>query len=219
MAKKPAEWCLMESDPGVFTELLKNFGVEGLQIDEPWELSYQWFEQTKYVYGIILLFKMDSNELVHGEYDKVRKDIYFSKQIAPNSCATIALLNIVMNIDCEEIEKGKIVNNIMDFTKEFTSHDRGATIAEADDIKKIHNSFSSDIFLHIDVDKEDYEDGDDFHFVGFIPIGGYLYELDGLKPYPINHGKIPDGEIWTNKATDVLKKRMERLHFYYFCYS
>ena len=28
-----------------------------------------------------------------------------------------------------------------------------------------------------------------FHFVSYVPIKGRLFELDGLKPYPIDHGK------------------------------
>lgn len=27
-----------------------------------------------------------------------------------------------------------------------------------------------------------------FHFVSYVPINGHLFELDGLKPYPIDHG-------------------------------
>ena len=30
-----------------------------------------------------------------------------------------------------------------------------------------------------------------FHFVSYVPINGRLFELDGLKPYPIDHGIIP----------------------------
>lgn len=31
--------------------------------------------------------------------------------------------------------------------------------------------------------------GDTFHFVSYVPIKDRLFELDGLKPYPIDHGK------------------------------
>lgn len=30
-----------------------------------------------------------------------------------------------------------------------------------------------------------------FHFVSYVPIKGRLFELDGLKVYPIDHGKGP----------------------------
>jgi hypothetical protein len=33
-----------------------------------------------------------------------------------------------------------------------------------------------------------------FHFICFVPINGRLYELDGLKPYPIDHGSLGGDE-------------------------
>lgn len=30
-----------------------------------------------------------------------------------------------------------------------------------------------------------------FHFVSYVPITGRLFELDGLKVYPIDHGRDP----------------------------
>lgn len=30
-----------------------------------------------------------------------------------------------------------------------------------------------------------------FHFVSYVPITGRLFELDGLKVYPIDHGRHP----------------------------
>ena len=36
-----------------------------------------------------------------------------------------------------------------------------------------------------------------FHFVSYVPIKGRLFELDGLKVYPIDHGKIPRPSCFT----------------------
>ena len=47
--------------------------------------------------------------------------------------------------------------------------------------------------------------GEAFHFVSYVPINGRLYELDGLKPYPIDHG--PVSEDWTEKFRQVIVER------------
>merc|ERR1712018_737443 len=48
--------------------------------------------------------------------------------------------------------------------------------------------------------------GEAFHFVSYVPINGRLYELDGLKPYPIDHG--PVSEDWTEKFRQVIIERL-----------
>ena len=49
---------------------------------------------------------------------------------------------------------------------------------------------------------------DVFHFIGYVPINGRLYELDGLKPAPIDLGPIPEGGDWTAVVRPVLEKRI-----------
>ncbi|VEL30770.1 unnamed protein product [Protopolystoma xenopodis] len=48
------EWLELESDPGLFTLLLEDFGVKGVQVEEIYDLSKPI---TELVYGFIFLFR------------------------------------------------------------------------------------------------------------------------------------------------------------------
>lgn len=50
--------------------------------------------------------------------------------------------------------------------------------------------------------------GEAFHFVSFVPINSKLFELDGLKPYPQDHGPWEEGEQWTDKFRRVMENRL-----------
>ena len=47
-----------------------------------------------------------------------------------------------------------------------------------------------------------------FHFVSYIPLNGHLFEIDGLKPYPIDHGPWAEHENWTEKCRRVVSERL-----------
>uniref|UniRef100_A0A915J871 ubiquitinyl hydrolase 1 n=1 Tax=Romanomermis culicivorax TaxID=13658 RepID=A0A915J871_ROMCU len=47
-----------------------------------------------------------------------------------------------------------------------------------------------------------------FHFASFLPINGHLYEMDSLKPYPIDHGPVPDGLEWHHHFLQLLYDRI-----------
>ena len=52
--------------------------------------------------------------------------------------------------------------------------------------------------------------GDDvYHFIAYVPVGGAVYELDGLKEGPIFLGACNEA-TWTDVAKPVIRARMER---------
>ena len=49
--------------------------------------------------------------------------------------------------------------------------------------------------------------GETFHFVSYVPINGHLFELDGLKRFPIDHGPFDESVGWTETFRRVITER------------
>ena len=184
------EWCLIESDPGVFTELIKDFGVKGLQVEELFSLDSESFEHLKPIYGLIFLFKCVSDDSVEGTIvqDNRLDKIFFAKQVINNACATQAIISILLNMNERCLELGETLQEFKAFTSSFDSAMKGLSLSNSKIIRQVHNSFSRQQVFEYD-DKFQKSD-ESYHFIGYLPIDGRLYELDGLKPGPIDHGPI-----------------------------
>eukprot|EP01088_Endostelium_zonatum_P003216 TRINITY_DN14422_c0_g1_i1.p1 TRINITY_DN14422_c0_g1~~TRINITY_DN14422_c0_g1_i1.p1 ORF type:complete len:317 (-),score=85.79 TRINITY_DN14422_c0_g1_i1:30-980(-) len=197
-------WCTIESDPGVFTELLSQIGVKGVQLEEIYDLST--FDM-KPCYGLIFLFKWRREEDDKRPIDDYTP-IFFASQVIPNACATQALLNILLNKE-KEVLVGEELTQFRDFTSTLPPELRGLAISNSDLIRKAHNSFARPEPIIYTSSKNDEEDPDVYHFISYLSYNGCLFELDGLKPGPINLGPCTD-EDWVEKAKPVIQKRIER---------
>ncbi|XP_019619267.1 PREDICTED: ubiquitin carboxyl-terminal hydrolase isozyme L5-like [Branchiostoma belcheri] len=204
------EWCLIESDPGVFTELIKGFGVKGLQVEEIWSLDPENFDKLKPVHGLIFLFKWQQEEEPSGSVvqDSRLDHIFFAKQVINNACATQAILSVLLNCRHPDIELGETLANFKEFVQHFDATMKGLSLSNSDVIRNVHNSFARQQMFEFDV-KSAGKDDDVYHFVGYIPIDGRLYELDGLKDGPIDLGAC-DAHDWLNTARPVIEKRIQK---------
>ncbi|KAM4882344.1 ubiquitin carboxyl-terminal hydrolase BAP1 isoform 2-T2 [Thomomys bottae] len=210
-------WLELESDPGLFTLLVEDFGVKGVQVEEIYDLQSKCQGP---VYGFIFLFKwieerrsrrkvstlVDDTSVID---DDIVNNMFFAHQLIPNSCATHALLSVLLN--CSNVDLGPTLSRMKDFTKGFSPESKGYAIGNAPELAKAHNSHARPEPRHL----PEKQNGlsavrtmEAFHFVSYVPITGRLFELDGLKVYPIDHGPWGEDEEWTDKARRVIMERI-----------
>uniref|UniRef100_A0A8C2ZYQ5 Ubiquitin carboxyl-terminal hydrolase n=1 Tax=Cyclopterus lumpus TaxID=8103 RepID=A0A8C2ZYQ5_CYCLU len=189
MAGSAGEWCLMESDPGVFTELIKGFGCKGAQVEEIWSMEPENFDNLKPVHGLIFLFKWQPGEEPAGSIvqDSRLDQIFFAKQVINNACATQAIVSVLLNCTHSDMLVGDTLTEFREFSQSFDAAMKGLALSNSEVIRQVHNSFARQQMFEFDA-KSSAKDEDAFHFVSYVPVNGRLYELDGLREGPIDLG-------------------------------
>jgi len=214
-------WQLTESDPGVFTELLKSLKVP-LIVDDLYSLDADSLAALQPIHALIFLFKWvaGSDESGGGEgvYDEGFEG-FFAHQVVNNACATLAVLNGICNIP--QLEMGSELEELIAFTTGMDPQTRGLAITSSPFLRSAHNALSPPSAVSLDglVPPSLREKEDAYHFVVYLPYAGSLYEFDGLKRAPIKHGPYTEsGEGWVGTARETIQKRIETyppgsLHF------
>lgn len=212
MGEKAGDWCLIESDPGVFSELIREFGCKGIQVEELWSLDGEQFENLKPIHGLIFLFKWtkDTSEPSGSIVQDSRLDkIFFARQVIENACATQAILSVLLNCRHPDVKLGATLLELKEFCQGFDANMKGLTISNSQVISSVHNSFARHQIFEFDPTMPKKEE-DAYHFISYVPIEGRLYELDGLKQGPIDLGPIPPEGDWTDVVRPVIEKRIQR---------
>lgn len=136
--------------------------------------------------------------------------IYLFFLLVPNSCATHALLSILLN--CSDLNLGETLTRLKNHTKGMSPENKGLAIGNTPELACAHNSHAmSQAKRRLDRSSgisTGRFTGEAFHFVSFVPIDGHLFELDGLKPFPMNHGQWKENEAWTDKFRITMEERL-----------
>jgi ubiquitin carboxyl-terminal hydrolase L5 len=224
-------WCTIESDPGVFTELMETMGAKDVMAEEFFDLSDEAFEAIAPAYGLLFLFRWTEQAGAQSSGEPIPPDrcdpqLFFAKQTITNACATQAILSILLN-STSRANVGSLLQDFKEFTQDFSPEMKGETLGSNPMIRTAHNAFARpEPFVMEDSGSQPQrrrkgpmdEDDDDgaYHFVAYVPFKGGLYELDGLKRGPVllmadaGFGEDVDSSAWLKAARPFIQARMEQ---------
>lgn len=208
-------WCTIESDPGVFTDLMGRIHVTGAQVEELYSLDD--LVTLPRAFGVIFLFKWrpDQHEVREAENAENYPELFFANQVINNACATQALLSVLLNVDAPAAEQsgldiGPTLRELKQFTLGLPSEMKGLAISNSDVIREAHNCYQQPSSFEFEQTDRGNADDDVFHFIAFVCNGGQVFELDGLLPGPIKLGPVPVAEPWTSTVRRALHDRIQR---------
>ncbi|QFZ26739.1 putative ubiquitin carboxyl-terminal hydrolase [Clavispora lusitaniae] len=198
-------WNTIDSDAGVFSELVERLGVKNVQFDELYSIDSESLTALAPVHAVIFLFKYVPSP-PSGDYDRdyLEKGIFFARQTIPNACATQAVLHALLN-KTDVIDIGPELSGLRDFVSSFDPDTCGDALSNSETLRQVHNSFSAPVLVEEDGPSDSGADA--FHFVAYLHMHDHMYELDGLRPFPIRHEQVNPEDFYT-QLPNVLARRI-----------
>lgn len=210
-------WMPLEANPTVINEFITKIGFETIfykfydviSIDEfslailpqPVQALLFLYDETK----VQREFRKKQKAELEASGQYVDKDLFFMKQYAKNACGTIAAFHSLINMYNKTksfITKGSYLDKFIAETQSLTPEERGKYFQKDDKLKETHKKAAAE------GDSKPSEKAN-AHFISFVQFNGHLYELDGGKFAPINHGECKEEEFLF-KAVEVVKQYIAR---------
>ncbi|KAI0812270.1 ubiquitin carboxyl-terminal hydrolase [Irpex lacteus] len=201
-------WQLTESDPGVFSELLKRLGTP-LVVDDLYSLDAASLAEHQPIQAFIFLFQWvpTHRETISGEYDHEFPG-FFAHQVVNNACATLAVMNAIGNIP--DLPKAPELADLINFSTGMDPQSRGLVVTSSDWLREAHNALSPPSSISLEDPSLQKTSDEAYHFIVYMPFMGSVYEFDGLKEAPIRHAAYDEaGEGWVAKAREVIEARIQ----------
>jgi len=132
-----------------------------------------------------------------------------------NACGTIALCHALANASSLMNKSGAIklfekapLHEFMVNNMKETPANRGWNLLRDKNIQEQSDAAASDESAQ--TARPNREDSVAAHFIAFVPVNDSLYELDGRKKFPINHGKTT-AKTFLSDTTVVVKEKFMKL--------
>ncbi|KAI8047755.1 hypothetical protein BDF21DRAFT_433884 [Thamnidium elegans] len=205
-------WLPLESNPDVLNKIIHENGV-----DSEWSFTdVLGFDNEslslipKPVAAIIFLFpgtkthkdfleKEESHLKIHEQ--NISPNLMYFKQTISNACGMMALLHSLANND--HLVGPGLFSKIIEDTRNMSPDERGEYLESCKELAELHDYGAR----HGQSATPALEDLFTNHFICFVQVDEHLYELDGSRAFPINHGKSVD---FVQDAAKIMRQFIER---------
>jgi ubiquitin carboxyl-terminal hydrolase L3 len=122
----------------------------------------------------------------------------FVRPAAGNACGTIGILHAVANLSTHTggevaLAPDSFFDKFVKATLEATPEERAEALEKDDSIDESHAAVAQQ-------GQSEVVDDTYNHFIAFVAKGGHLYEMDGRKEFPINHGPTSEETLLEVRA-------------------
>lgn len=193
-----SNWQPLESNSELITNYMGSIGLETNEFVFQDLLSYEEWAQEMVkqpVLGLLFIFEITENQekfrkeeehIIKQEGQQVSPGVFYMKQYAENACGTIGVFHLLGNLP---IQYRNLVKEDSMLAK-FYAKAKGKSPQEAGNIFEGDDEIKD---KHVDASKEGTTNVQEHlntnnHFIAFVNVDNTLYELDGRKEFPINHG-------------------------------
>eukprot|EP01084_Bolivina_argentea_P031105 57584_1 len=216
-------WLALESNPGPLNKFARRMGLpDAYAFCDIWGLDDDLLAFVPQpVLAVMFLFpsskgikeyKLKQQEEYTQTPQKLNNDLFYLYQHDDigNACGTIAMIHALTNNHGTGFTlKQSALTRFMESTSKMDWTERGWALLKAKDIQEVSEETASN--------KDDNQtkapsknDKVNAHFIAFIRKNDELYELDGRKKFPINHGKTSQQTFLKNVAKVVKDKFMKQ---------
>ena len=185
MANK-LEWIPMESNPEVMNSFLRRVGVKPtINVVDVLGFDDELLQMVEGQVGGILLcypLKKETNNTVDEE---AKSRLYFMRQTIRNACATMALIHLLANqYEDDDFEKDSSIRQFIKESKQLEPEVKANKFEKNQTIATAHEKSS----VEGQTEAPPASDSVEYHFISLIHNKNTIYEMDGRKHGPINHG-------------------------------
>jgi len=209
-------WLPLESNPEVINKYVNKIGIntDKYEFIDIYGLDSELLAMVpRPCIAVLLLFPVTK---IYQEYrqkqienqrnliQKLSPNLYFTKQTVQNACGTVALIHaLANNTEVLNIDNEQAFGKYLQATKVMNPSERAEYLKTDSNITNAHHDSASSG----QTETPNIHDEVDLHFIAFIAKDGDLYELDGAKEAPINHGPVSDQLL--EKTCEIVKKLIE----------